>query len=133
MAPKFALFTKGSKLPLNQGFQNRFLVTTVSRQALGMWERVNIMFLCFIGQGSGSRFSFQIFDENQSSSQNKNSKPSAMPFAIFDENQGRQEKQNAPKTTVPFTIFEENKESCQTKKPSAVPFTVFQDGENDTR
>ena len=34
MAPKFALFTKGSKLPLNQGFQNRFLVTTVSRQAL---------------------------------------------------------------------------------------------------
>ena len=34
MAPKFALFTKGSKLALNQGFQNRFLVTTVSRQAL---------------------------------------------------------------------------------------------------
>ena len=34
MAPKFALFTKGSKLPLNQGFQKRFLVTTVSRQAL---------------------------------------------------------------------------------------------------
>ena len=34
MAPKFALFTNGSKLPLNQGFQNRFLVTTVSRQAL---------------------------------------------------------------------------------------------------
>ena len=34
MAPKFALFTKGSKLPLNQGFQNRFLVITVSRQAL---------------------------------------------------------------------------------------------------
>ena len=29
MAPKFALFTKGSKLPLNQGFQNTFLVTTV--------------------------------------------------------------------------------------------------------
>ena len=26
MALKFALFTKGSKLPLNQGFQNRFLV-----------------------------------------------------------------------------------------------------------
>ena len=36
MAPKFALFTKGSKLPLNQGFQNWFLVTTVSRQALAM-------------------------------------------------------------------------------------------------
>ena len=34
MAPKFSLFTKGSKLPLNQGSQNRFLVTTVSRQAL---------------------------------------------------------------------------------------------------
>ena len=33
-APKFALFTKGSKLPLNQGFQNRSFVTTVSRQAL---------------------------------------------------------------------------------------------------
>ena len=27
-------FTKGSKLTLNQGFQNRFLVTTVSRKAL---------------------------------------------------------------------------------------------------
>ena len=36
MAPKFALFTKASKLPLNQGFQNRFKVTTVSRQALEM-------------------------------------------------------------------------------------------------
>ena len=24
MAPKFALFTKGSKLPLNKGFKNRF-------------------------------------------------------------------------------------------------------------
>ena len=36
MAHKFALFTKGSKLLLNQGFQNRFLVTTVSRQALDM-------------------------------------------------------------------------------------------------
>ena len=34
MAHKFALFSKGSKLPLDQGFQNRFLVTTVSRQAL---------------------------------------------------------------------------------------------------
>ena len=37
MAPKFALFTKESNLPLNQGFQNRFLVTTVSRQALEMY------------------------------------------------------------------------------------------------
>ena len=37
MAPKFALFTKGSKLPLNQAFLNRFLVTTVSRQALEMF------------------------------------------------------------------------------------------------
>ena len=36
MAPKFTLFTKGSKLALNQGFQNRFLVTTVSRQALDL-------------------------------------------------------------------------------------------------
>ena len=36
MAPKFALFTKPSKLPLNQGFQNRLLVTTISRQALEM-------------------------------------------------------------------------------------------------
>ena len=36
MASKFALFTKGSKLPLNKGFQNRLLVTTVSRQALDM-------------------------------------------------------------------------------------------------
>ena len=36
MAPKFALFTKGSKLPLNQGFQNGFLVTTVSHQAVDM-------------------------------------------------------------------------------------------------
>ena len=26
MAPKLALFTKGSQLPLNQGFQNRLLV-----------------------------------------------------------------------------------------------------------
>ena len=41
MAPKFALFTKGSKLALNQGFQNRFLVTTVSRQALDI--HVNII------------------------------------------------------------------------------------------
>ena len=37
MAPKFALFTRGSKLPLKQGFQNRFLVTTVSRQALEIY------------------------------------------------------------------------------------------------
>ena len=35
---KFALFTKGSKLPLNQGFQNRILVTTVSRQTLDISE-----------------------------------------------------------------------------------------------
>ena len=34
MAPKLPLFTKWSKLPLNQGFQNRILVITVSRQAL---------------------------------------------------------------------------------------------------
>ena len=36
MAPKLALFTKWSKLPLNQGFQNRFLVTnrrTLSRRS----------------------------------------------------------------------------------------------------
>ena len=37
MAPKFALFTKGTTLPLNQGFQNRFLVTTVSHQALDLF------------------------------------------------------------------------------------------------
>ena len=41
MAPKFASFTKGSKLPLNQGFQNRFLVTTVSRQALDIYSSVS--------------------------------------------------------------------------------------------
>ena len=41
MAPKFALFTKGSKMPLNQGFQNRFLVTTVSRQALDMFHNIS--------------------------------------------------------------------------------------------
>ena len=41
MAPKFALFIKGTKMPLNQGFQNRFLVTTVSRQALDIsWTYV---------------------------------------------------------------------------------------------
>ena len=34
LAPKFAMLTKGSKLPLNQGSQNRFLVTTVSCQAI---------------------------------------------------------------------------------------------------
>ena len=42
MALKFALFEKVLKLPLNQGFQNRFLVTTVSRQALEMLERIFI-------------------------------------------------------------------------------------------
>ena len=42
MAPKFALLTKGSKFPLNQGFQNRFLVTTVSRQALDMIHKVPV-------------------------------------------------------------------------------------------
>ena len=26
MAPKFALFTKGSKLPLNKGFKNMFTI-----------------------------------------------------------------------------------------------------------
>ena len=36
MAPIFELFTKWSKLSPNQGFQNRFLVTTVSHQALDM-------------------------------------------------------------------------------------------------
>ena len=41
MAPKFALFTKGSKLPLIQGFQNRFRVTTVSRKALDMSLSLN--------------------------------------------------------------------------------------------
>ena len=49
MAPKFALFAKGSKLPLNQDFQNRFLVTTVSRQALdichGWWFVVALYIL----------------------------------------------------------------------------------------
>ena len=46
MASKFALFTKGSKLPLNQGFQNRFLVTTFSHQALGM-------FIVYVAGGGG--------------------------------------------------------------------------------
>ena len=50
MAPKFALFTKGTKLPLNQGFQNRFLVTTVSRQALDLFNfyRVQTTFDAFV-------------------------------------------------------------------------------------
>ena len=42
MAPKFALFTNESKLPLNKCFQNRFLVTTVSRQALDMQDYLNL-------------------------------------------------------------------------------------------
>ena len=42
MASKFALFTKESKLPLNQGFQNRLLVTTVSRQAVDIATLSNI-------------------------------------------------------------------------------------------
>ena len=46
MALKFALFTKGSKLHLNQGFQNRSLVTTVSRQDLDLCiKRVYYLFM----------------------------------------------------------------------------------------
>ena len=41
MAHHFALFTKGSTLPLIQGFQNRSLVTTFSRQALDMFINKN--------------------------------------------------------------------------------------------
>ena len=36
MAPKFALFTKGSKLPLNKGFKKYVWVTIVLRSTLEM-------------------------------------------------------------------------------------------------
>ena len=44
MAPKFALFTNGSELPLNQGCQKRFLDTTVSRQALDMFSEIQSIY-----------------------------------------------------------------------------------------
>ena len=36
MAPKFALFTKGSKLPLNKGFKKYVWVTIVLRSTLDL-------------------------------------------------------------------------------------------------
>ena len=43
MAPKFALFTKGSKLPLNKGFKNMFWVTIVLRSTLDI-KMMNLRF-----------------------------------------------------------------------------------------
>ena len=42
MAPKFALFTKGSKLPLNKGFKNMF--TTVLCSALNYLGLDKVLF-----------------------------------------------------------------------------------------
>ena len=38
MAPKFALFTKGSKLPLNKGFKNMFTIVLRSTLELCLLE-----------------------------------------------------------------------------------------------
>ena len=43
MAPKFELFTKGSKLPLNKGFQKYVWVTTVLCSSLELWLLKNFI------------------------------------------------------------------------------------------
>ena len=60
MAPKFALFTKGSKLFLNKGFKNMFeLITTVLRSTLDM-RGIPILFFLFLQENIYCEYSLEV-------------------------------------------------------------------------